>query len=290
MMTHVGEENTWNTTPSVDTLFVALLFVGTARKTSLVAGNGVLMCLDAALVVALNGRAQELVVLRRPRGFLFPAKGQVSGRDHLDEVHEVEGLLIGDLIRVVEWVDVMASPAARTGVLVLLLHVCDDSIAQLRSEAQVVDLVRKSMRVLVLEVVVQVVYVHVASRERLSGGNVEIADNLVDFDASLETASFLSLSVEVFGIVLALALLHALATTKRPRYRGVCVADIVAGITAAGFGCVGRGRCAVAVSAVIGGKVFGFVFVPDMTLAPDHPYAHSNHAEDRLTSPKPLWR
>jgi hypothetical protein len=134
------------------------------------------------------------------------------------------------------------------------------------------------------------VYVHVASRERLSGSNVEIADNLVDFDASLETASFLSLSVEVFGIVLALALLHALTTTKRPRYRGVCVADIVAGITAAGLDCAGRGRCAVAVSAVIGGKVFGFVFVPDMTLAADHLYAHSNRVDGRLTSLKPSWR
>jgi hypothetical protein len=47
---------------------------------------------------------------------------------------------------------------------------------------------------------------------------VEIAHNLVDFDASLETASLLSLSVEVFGIVLALALLYTLTTTKRPRY------------------------------------------------------------------------
>jgi hypothetical protein len=268
MGTHVREEDTWNASPGVDALLVALLFVSATCETPLVAGNRVLMCLDAAFVIAVNSRTQKLVVLGRSRGFFLPTKGQVSGRDHFNKVHEVESLLISVLVGVVKWIDVMAGPSAGTGVLVLLLHVCDDHVAQLRTEAQVVDLVRKSMRVFVLEVVVQVVYVHVASRERLSRSNVEIADNFVDSNATLETASLLSLGIEVFGIVLALALLHALTTTKRPRYRGVSIADFIARVTATGLGCVGGGRRAVAVSAVIGGEMCRLVFVPGVPLAP----------------------
>jgi hypothetical protein len=252
----------------MNTLLVALLFISSTSKAPLVAGNGVLMCLDTALVISVNGGAQKLVVLRGSRGFLLPTQGQVSGRDYLDKVHVVVGLLISDLVRVVERVDVMAGPSARASVLVLLLHVCNDRITQLRPKAQMVDLMRKSMRILILEVVVQVVYVHVAVRERLSGGNVEVTDNLVDPNATLETASLLSLGVEVLRIVLALALLHTLTSTERPRYRGVCVTNIVAGVTATGLDCVGRGGCAVAVSAVIRGEVFRFVFVPGVLLAP----------------------
>lgn len=74
----------------------------------------------------------------------------------------------------------------------------------------------EGMRVLVLEVVLEVVHVHVASGERLSGSDVEVSDDLVDSNATLETASLLSLLVEVLGVVFALALLNALAAAKRP--------------------------------------------------------------------------
>jgi hypothetical protein len=125
-MTYVGEKDAWNTALGMDTLLMAFLFICTASKTPLVASDRVLMGLNAALVVSLNGRAQKFIVLGKSRRLLFPAKGQVSSRDHLDKVHEVERLLIGDLVCAIKRVDVVAGPSTGAGVLVLLLHVCND--------------------------------------------------------------------------------------------------------------------------------------------------------------------
>jgi hypothetical protein len=105
---------------------MAFLFICTASKTPLVASDRVLMGLNAALVVSLNGRAQKFIVLGKSRRLLFPAKGQVSGRDDLDKVHEVKRLLVGDLVCAIKRVDVVAGPSTGAGVLVLLLHVCND--------------------------------------------------------------------------------------------------------------------------------------------------------------------
>jgi hypothetical protein len=60
------------------------------------------------------------------------------------------------------------------------------------------------------------VYVHVASREGLSRGNVEVAYDLVDLDAAIEAASLLSLRVQMLSVVFALTLLYVLAASKRP--------------------------------------------------------------------------
>jgi hypothetical protein len=107
------------------------------------------------------------------------------------------------------------------------------------------------------------VNVHVASRERLSGGDVEVADYLVNTDAALKTASLLSLCIEVLGIMFALALLDALSTAKGPGYRCVCLADFITRVAAARLDCVGRCRCAEAFSAVSGVEMLRFVFVSD---------------------------
>jgi hypothetical protein len=129
-----------------------------------------------------------------------------------------------------------------------------------------VDLVRESVRVLVLEVIFQVVNMHVASGERFSRSNVEVSDHLVDLDATLKTTALLSLSIEVLGVVFALALLYTLATTERPGYRGVCVANLVAGVAAAGLEPIGwRGRT-IAFSAVVWCKMLGFILVSEALL------------------------
>jgi hypothetical protein len=120
------------------------------------------------------------------------------------------------LIGVVKGVDVVASPSSWAGVLVLLLHVRDDHLAQLWPKAEVVDLMGEGVRVFVLEVVLEIVNVHIAIRKRLSGRDVEVSDDLVNSDATLETAALLSLLVKVLGIVFALALLNALSATERP--------------------------------------------------------------------------
>jgi hypothetical protein len=213
---YIREKDTWNTTLGVDALLVALFLIVATSETPLVAGDRVLVGLNAALVVAFDGRTKELVVLSKARSLLLPAKGQVGGRHDLDEVHEIVGLFACLLLSVIKRVDVVASPSSWAGVLVLLLHVCNDRVAQLRTEAQVVDLVCERVRIFVLEVVLEVVHVHVASRERLSRRNVEVSNDLVDTNAALETASLLSLLVEVLGVVFTLTLLDTLATTKRP--------------------------------------------------------------------------
>jgi hypothetical protein len=149
----------------------------------------------------------------------------------------------------------------------LLLHVSNNGFAQLGAEAQVVNLVGESMGVLILEIVLQIVHMHVAVGEGLSRGNVEVSNDLVDLDATLQTTSLLALFVEVFGVVLSLALLDTLATTKRPRDRGISVADFVAGVTAVGLLSVGGSGCTVAFAAVIGGQMGGFIFVPSMCVS-----------------------
>jgi len=131
---------------------VAILLIRPAGEVPLVAGDGVLVRFNAALVVRVNGGAEQFIVLRESRGGLFPAERKVSGGDDLDEVHEVEGLLRGGLFGGVEWVDVVVSPAAWAGIRVLLLHVCNNGLAQLGAEAQVVDFVGEGVG-LVLEVI-----------------------------------------------------------------------------------------------------------------------------------------
>jgi hypothetical protein len=211
--TYIREENTRDTTPGVNALLVVLF--GTTSKTPLVASDRVLVSLDATLQ-AINGRAQKLVLLSKARGLLLPAKGQVGSRDNFDEVHEVVSLLVGVLVGVVKGVDVVAGPSSGAVVLMLLLHVRDNDLAQLRTKAKMVNLVGKGVRVFVLEVVLEVVHVHVAVGEGLSGSDMEVSDDLVDSNATLETAALLSLLVEVLGIVFALTLLNALSATERP--------------------------------------------------------------------------
>jgi hypothetical protein len=104
-------------------------------------------------------------------------------------------------------------------------------------------------------------HVHVSVGERFPWRNVEVADDLVHADAALETASFPALLVEVFGVVLALALFDALAAAKGPGDGGVGFADLLARVTAALLDSVVGGRCAVTFAAVRGVEMRGFVFV-----------------------------
>jgi hypothetical protein len=45
---------------------------------------------------------------------------------------------------------------------------------------------------------------------------VEVSDDLVDTDTALKTTSFLALLIEMFGVVLSLALFDSLSTAKGP--------------------------------------------------------------------------
>jgi hypothetical protein len=168
-------------------------------------------------------------------GRLFlPTEGQVRGRDHFDKVHEVVGLLVSVLIRVVERVDVVVSPTARTTRKVLLLHILDHDVAQLRAKTQMMNGMCESVASLILEEIFQIVHMQVPVRERLSRRNVKVSNDLVDANATLNAATFPTLLVEMFGVVFALALLDTLAATEGPGNGGVGIADLVARVAAAG--------------------------------------------------------
>jgi hypothetical protein len=241
-------------------LLVASLLITASLQTPPMARNRILVRLDAPLIALINCSAQLVV---QPRGRGFPAKRQIRGRDYLDEVHEVVCHLIGSLERAIKRVDVVVCPSSRSRSLVVLIHIRDNHIAQLRSESQMVDNVGECMT-LILEVILQIVDVQVPVRETLSRGNVKVSNDLVDGDGALEPAPLCALGIKMFGVVLAFALFDAFAATKGPGYGGVSFANFVTGVAAAGFdACSGWGR-AVAFATVGGVEMLGVVFVSMM--------------------------
>jgi hypothetical protein len=59
-------------------------------------------------------------------------------------------------------------------------------------------------------------HVHVTVRKTLSRGKVEITNDFVHANPAFNAAAFLTLFVEVLGIVFALTLFDTFATSKRP--------------------------------------------------------------------------
>jgi hypothetical protein len=111
----------------------------------------------------------------------------------------------------------------------------------------------------ILKVILQIMHMHIPIRVALPRRNMEVTNDLVDADATLDAAAFSSLFVEVLGVVLALALLDAVAAAEGPGYRGIGVAHFVAGLAAAFFFAVRRGRRPVAAAAIVRGEVGGWV-------------------------------
>lgn len=103
-----------------------------------------------------------------------------------------------------------------------------------------------------LEIVIQIVDMHVAITEAPARRDVEITDDLIDPKSAFYPTSFLALRIETLGIPFSLALLDVLAPPKRPGDRSICFADIFASVTAASFLGVGRAWSAVAAAAVRG--------------------------------------
>lgn len=184
-------------------------------------------------------------------GPLLPAERQVRGGDDLDKVHVVEVGVHGGLDDAVERVDMVVRPGH---VLVLVAKLFEGGGRQLRSEAQRVDGVAERVAALngSVPVVLEVMDVHVAVAETATGGEVEVADDLVDAQAASDLASLVALLVQALGVVLARALLDVLAAAKGPRCLGVRLTHLVTRVTTAGLLGVGRGRGAVAAAAVVG--------------------------------------
>lgn len=207
----------------------------TALEVALVARHAILVGFDAAAIaVAVHAKLDEFVwhvTLRaRPRAggvdgagtgtaVSLPPERQIRRRHDLDEVHKVERALRRVLRCVVQRAEVMARPGhagASAGAAARRAHAAHHILGQLRTEAQVMHLVREGVRLGAAEVVVEVVHVHVAIAEALARREVEVAHDLIDADAALDAAALAPLRVELLAVVLALALLHALAVSKGP--------------------------------------------------------------------------
>ena len=261
---YIREEDARNPASRVQALLVPLILRVAASQIPLMAGHGILMRLNAALFIGqaipaqLNQLVRDIQYTARP----LPSKRQVRRRHDLDEVHEVERLLVGMLLRVVQRVEVVVRPRYAS-----LPYTLDHRVWQLGSEAQVVDLVAEGVfDALRVEVVVQVVHVHVAVAEALARREVEVAHHLVDADAALDAAAFAALLVEVLAVVFALALLDVLASAKRPAHAGVGVSHFVAGVAAAGLARRTGSRRAIAFPAVIWIQVLACIFIVQLAI------------------------
>ena len=243
----------------MNALLVAALLIVSTLKVPLVARDRILVSLNASLVAGIDCLAKFLILVDR---VLLPTKRQISGRNNLDEVHEVESFLLGLLLRFVQGVDVVVCPSGWARALVRLLDVLNNHIAQLWSKSKVINTVGEGVG-RIFEVVLQVMNVKVTVREGLSGSDMEVSNDFVHTDAALKATSLLALCIEMFRIVLTFALLDSLTTAEGPRDGSVGVSDFVASLAAAGLGAIGRGGSAVTFTAVVGGKMGRLILVPE---------------------------
>ena len=132
----------------------------------------------------------------------------------------------------VEGISMMVTPRPPSS-----LH---NGVWKFRSEPQLVNFMRECVAALdwAVEVVLQIVHMHVPIAETLARRKMEVTDDLVYSYPTFDSTALAALGVEVFAVVLALALVYVLAATERPGDPGVCVADFVTGVAAAGLlGC-----------------------------------------------------
>lgn len=178
-----------------------------------------------------------------------PVQWEVGRGDDLDKVHKVVVGVVRNLRGPIQRVQVVAGPGH-----VLVAELLVDFVGQLGAEAQVVDVVGERVATLDgrVPVVLEIVDVHVAVAKAAAGGDVEVTDDLVHAQPTVDAASFVALGLEVLGVVFPFALLDALSGAEGPRRLGICFTDLVAGVAASRLlRVVGRG-CAVARTAVVG--------------------------------------
>ena len=224
------------------------------------------MRLDAAVAVdAVRAEGRGIRVPVRDDG--FRAERQVRGRHDLDEVHEVVRRVVGRLVGVVERIEVVVRPGQ------LRAQVQAQLRGHLRAEAELVDLVREGVALVDgrVEIVVQVVHVHVAVAEAAARSDVEVPHDLVHPQIAFDPAALVALFVQSLPVVFSFALLDAFAPAKGPPHAGVGFADFVAGVTAARFRVAGWRVCAETASAILWIKMRGFFVFRMPGLCQRHP-------------------
>jgi len=165
---------------------------------------------------------------------------------------------VGFLVSVVERVLVVVGPEC-----VLCADLTGDVVGELRTEAKRVHMVSEVMRMTLrhIPVVLKIVNMHVAAAEASSGGEMEVTNDLVHAQASLNAATLVTLSVQLLAIMLAFTLLNALTTAKGPRSLGIGLANFVTSLTTSGLLSIGRRLSTIAATAVGGVEVVGGIIV-----------------------------
>jgi len=217
--------------------------------------------IDATLFDALS-KLNELVgdvveIAPQPSPLIIPTEWQVGSRHYFDKVHVVECPILRRLLRVVQRIQMMI----RISRALTPREPLQRPIRHLRSKPQTMNLMRKRMSLGTTKVILQIMHMRLSITEALSRRKVEVSYDLVDADAAFDAAAFAALLVELLAVVFALALFDVFAAAEGPGDGGVGFAHFGAGVAAAGFYGVGRGRGAVALAAVFGVEVSGFVFV-----------------------------
>ena len=228
-------------------------------QTPLMTRNRILMRLQTAIFTsAMTSYRQYIIQLVRTAQRIalgLPFQRQITRAHHLDKVHIIKRRIIRHLLRLIQRIQMMVRPR-HTPRTQPLRH----ALGHLRPKPQMMDLMRKRMRhpVRRVQVIIQIVHVHGAVAETAAGRDVEIANDFVDAEAAFDAAALAALGVELFAVVLALALFDVFAAAEGPGDAGIGFADFFAGVAAVGFGGCGWGGRAVAVAAVVGGEVGGF--------------------------------
>jgi hypothetical protein len=109
------------------------------------------------------------------------------------------------------------------------------------------------------EVVLQIVGVHVHVGETATRGNVEVTNNLVHTEDTLNAAALAALGLELFSVSFPLTLLDVGSDTKGPLLSGICLPDFIASAAASGFDRIFWCICSVAPTAVIRIEMSGSV-------------------------------
>ena len=81
-----------------------------------------------------------------------------------------------------------------------------------------------------VEVIDEIVNMHIAVAETSSGCNMEVAYHLVDADHAFYSATLMSLCVKALAIPFSLTLFNAFSSSKSPVIRGIRLPNLVASI------------------------------------------------------------
>jgi hypothetical protein len=239
------------------TLCVALGSIVTASQTSLVAGDRVLVSLNAA-ILGITVSSQTSVVILQEAGNLnalaVPAQRKVRSRHDLNKVHKVEVGIVSLLMSVVKRILVVVGPERTLGA-----DLASNALGKLGTETKRVDSVCKVVRVAFghVPVVLKIVNVHITTAETSAGSEMEVTNDLVHAQASFNTAALIALRIQLLAIVFTLTLLNSLATTKGPRGLSIGFTNFVASLTTASLLSVGGRLSTIAATAVCGIEVVG---------------------------------